>query len=129
MRDLHRAQYHGDRRKLCEIVTAVLLPHFDANYAARLALGLHWRSATAEQRQRFTNAFYESMLDQYDAALLDLAGDRLSVFPYRDDLNAQYASVRTQVRKTDGSLIGVDYGLRRTSEGWKVWDVVIDGIS
>ena len=37
--------------------------------------------------------------------------------------------MRTQVRKSDGTMVAVNYSLRRTPEGWKAWDVVIEGIS
>ena len=41
----------------------------------------------------------------------------------------QYATVRTQVRKSDGSQVAVNYSLHSTDQGWKAWDVVIEGIS
>jgi ABC-type transporter MlaC component len=54
------------------------------------------------------------MLDEYDSALLDFTGDQLRVFPYRGGLRARDATVQTELRKIDGSLVVVDYKLRRT---------------
>jgi len=127
--DAHRAEYRKDPGKVHHLVDEVLLPHFDTEYSARLVLGRHWNDATPEQRTRFINAFYKSMLANYGDALVDFTADRLKVFPYTGDPNAQYATVRTQVRKDDGSLVAVNYGLHRTDQGWKAWDVVIEGIS
>jgi phospholipid transport system substrate-binding protein len=127
--DAHRAEYKKDPAKIHHLVDEVLLPHFDTEYSAKLVLGRHWNSATPEQRQRFINAFYKSLLTNYGDALADFTGDRLKVFPYTGDPNAPYATVRTQVRKDDGTLVSVNYGLHKTDQGWKAWDVVIEGIS
>jgi phospholipid transport system substrate-binding protein len=128
--DAHRAEYTRDPAKLEAVVTRVLLPYFDTDYAAQLVLGQYWRNATDEQRRRFVSAFYHSMLRTYSAALAGFTGDRLKVLPYTGDAaTARTATVRTQVRKSDGGLIGVNYTLRRTDQGWKAWDVVIEGIS
>jgi phospholipid transport system substrate-binding protein len=127
--DAHRAEYSKDPSKVHELVDRVLLPHFDTEYSARLVLGRHWNDATADQRQRFINAFYKSLLSNYGDALVDFTSDRLKVFPYTGDANAQYATVRTTVRKDDGTQVSVNYGLHKTDQGWKAWDVVIEGIS
>jgi phospholipid transport system substrate-binding protein len=128
--DAHRAEYTREPAKLEAVVTRVLLPYFDTDYAAQLVLGQYWRNATDVQRKRFVTAFYHSMLHTYSSALANFTGDRLKVLPYTGDVAAARAvTVRTQVRKSDGGVIGVNYSLRRTEQGWKAWDVVIEGIS
>jgi phospholipid transport system substrate-binding protein len=127
--DAHRAEYRKDPGKVHALVDQVLLPHFDTEYSARLVLARHWNDASAEQRTRFINAFYKSLLSNYGDALVDFTADRLKVLPYNGDANAQYATVRTQVRRDDGTQVSVNYSLRRTDQGWKAWDVIIEGIS
>jgi phospholipid transport system substrate-binding protein len=127
--DAHRADYTRDPAQLEAVVTRVLLPYFDTNYAAQLVLGQYWRTASDAQRKRFVAAFYHSMLRTYSSALASFTGDRLKVLPFNGDATAKSATVRTQVRKSDGAMIGVNYNLRRTEQGWRVWDVVIEGIS
>ena len=127
--DAHRAEYQKDPSKVHRLVDQILLPHFDTEYAAQLVLARHWTTATAEQRKRFVDAFYKSLLNNYGNALVGFTADRLRVFPYNGDANAQFATVRTQVRKSDGSQVSVNYSLRHTDQGWKAWDVVIEGIS
>lgn len=127
--DAHRADYRANPGKVHALVDQVLLPHFDTDYSARLVLGHHWNAASEDQRQRFIKAFYKSLLSNYGDALVDFTADKLKVFPYTGDANAANATVRTQVRKSDGSLVAVNYTLRRTDQGWKTWDVVIEGIS
>jgi phospholipid transport system substrate-binding protein len=127
--DAHRAEYTRDPAQLEAVVTRVLLPYFDTNYAAQLVLGQYWRTASDAQRKRFVAAFYHSMLRTYSSALASFTGDRLRVLPFTGDVAAKSATVRTQVRTSDGTMIGVNYNLRRTEQGWRVWDVVIEGIS
>ena len=127
--DAHRAEYTRDPAQLEAVVTRVLLPYFDTDYAAQLVLGQHWRTANDAQRKRFVAAFYHSMLRTYSSALASFTGDRLKVLPFTGDAAARSATVRTQVRKSDGAMIGVNYSLHRTEQGWRVWDVVIEGIS
>jgi phospholipid transport system substrate-binding protein len=127
--DAHRAMYRGDPQKLDALVGNVLLPNFDTEYSARLVLGQSWRTATAEQRKRFVDAFYHSLLRNYGAALIDFTGDRFIVLPYKGDPGDTTATVRTEVKRASGDKVPVNFSLRKTPEGWKAWDVVIEGIS
>jgi len=127
--DKNRDAYRRDPSKVGQLVDQYLLPHFDTEYAARGVLGQHWRTATPEQRKRFIDAFYHSLLNNYGAALVDFTSDRLKIFPSNVDPNAKNATVRTEVKRSNGDRVSVNYYLHKTAEGWKAWDVVIDGIS
>ena len=127
--DANRDAYRKDPAKVGQLVDKYLLPHFDTEFAARLVLGQHWRSATPEQRQRFIDAFYHSVLNNYGNALVDFTADKLKVYPANVDPNSTRATVRTEVKRSNGDRVAVNYYLRKTPEGWKAWDVVIDGIS
>jgi len=127
--DAHRDEYRQSPAKVDALVDRILLPYFDTDYSARLVLARHWTTATAEQRRRFVAAFYHSLLSNYGSALIDFTGDRLKVLPYAGDAAATAATIRTQVRKNDGTLVAVNYTLHRTAQGWRAWDVVIEGIS
>ena len=127
--DAHRAMYAKDPAKLDALVANVLLPNFDTEYAARLVLGQTWRTATPEQRKRFVDAFYHSLLRNYGAALVDFTGDRFVILPYKGDPNDTTASVRTEVKRSSGDKVPVNFSLRKVDGVWKAWDVVIEGIS
>jgi phospholipid transport system substrate-binding protein len=92
-------------------------------------LGQYWRNATPEQRRRFVDAFYHSLLNNYGSALSAFTADRLKIYPSKVDTDATRATVRTEVKRDNGDRVSVNYYLRKTPEGWKAWDVVIDGIS
>jgi phospholipid transport system substrate-binding protein len=127
--DKDRAGYKRDPAKVGQLVDKYLLPHFDTEYSARLVLGKYWRTATPEQRQRFINAFYHSLLSNYGAALADFTADRLKIYPSTVDPAKSIATVRTEVKRDNGDRVAVNYYMHQTPEGWKAWDVVIDGIS
>lgn len=127
--DANRAAYRQDPSKVDALVEKNLLPHFDTEYAARLVLGKHWRTATPEQRKRFVDAFYHSLLRNYGSALVEFTGDRLKVFPLKPDPNVDQATVRTEVKRSNGTRVPVNYSVHKTPDGWKAWDVVIEGIS
>jgi phospholipid transport system substrate-binding protein len=127
--DANRAMYANDPAKLDALVANVLLPNFDTEYAARLVLGQYWRTATPDQRKRFVDAFYHSLLRNYGAALVDFTADRFVILPYKGDPGDTMATVRTQVKKSSGEKVPVDFSLRKTDGVWKAWDVVIEGIS
>src|SRR5437763_85238 len=55
--------------------------------------------------------------------------DRLKIFPTRVDPEATRATVRTEVTRANADRVAVNYYLHKTPEGWKAWDVVIDGSS
>jgi phospholipid transport system substrate-binding protein len=127
--DAHRAEMRKDPQKIRNLVDQYLLPHFDTEYAARLVLAKSWRTATPDQRKRFINAFYQSLLQNYGESLLDFTPDRMTVQPYRGDPSETTATVKTEIRRDNGSRVPVNYSLRKTEAGWKAFDITIEGIS
>ena len=127
--DANRAMYTKDPSKLDGLVANVLLPNFDSEYAARLVLGQSWRTATPDQRKRFVDAFYHSLLRNYGNALLNFTANNFTILPYKGDPGDTQATVRTEVKKATGEKVAVNFSLHKTDSGWKAWDVVIEGIS
>ena len=127
--DSRRAEFRKDPTGLYKLVGETLLPHFDTPYAAQLVLGQHWRNATPEQRKRFVDAFYQSLLYTYGDAMVDFTADRLKVLPTKVAPTDERATVRTEIKRSNGTKVGVNYSLRKVGGQWKAWDVVIDGIS
>ena len=128
--DAHRAEYRKDISGLYKVIEAQFLPHVDVPYAAQLVLGTHWREATPEQRKRFSDALYHSLLTTYGKALIEFTADQMKVLPFQGDPNDARAQVRTTVHTRSGSDVAVNYRLHRVVSGeWKVFDVVIEGIS
>jgi phospholipid transport system substrate-binding protein len=127
--DAHRGEYQKNPKRVREVVDKTMLPHFDTTYAAQLVLAKHWRTATPEQRKRFVDAFYQSLLQNYGDALLEFTPDRLKILPFQGKADDAVATVRSEVRRDNGQRVPVNYSLRKTADGWKAYDVQIEGVS
>lgn len=124
-----REAYRKDPEKIQGVVDKYLLPHFDTELAARSVLGRYWRTATPEQRQEFISAFIHSMLQNYGSALLGFTANTLKVYPSRVPPDQTVATVRTEVTRGNGTQDSVIFYMKKTPEGWKAFDVHIDGVS
>lgn len=127
--DEHGHRPAEDSAELYGIVDDLLRPHFDFAYASRLVLGRYWKDATPAERDAFVAAFYNYLVRVYSHALLAARDDTLEIRSYSYDLERDKAVVKTLMRLTDGSEVPVDYRMRATPDGWKIWDVVARGVS
>lgn len=119
----------ADRASLHALIDKILLPRFDRRYSAQLVLGRYWRTASAEQRDRFIEAFYQSLLRRYADGVLEFDQDKVEVLPYRGDDSKDRTTVKTIVTLEDGTKVPVNYGLVNRDSGWLIFDVTIEGIS
>jgi phospholipid transport system substrate-binding protein len=125
-----QAELEKNPEALYALVNDVFLPVFDTDYAARLVLGRHGRSATPAQRQAFIDAFYDFLLRSYARYVLRFEKDKVKILPPgRSQPGGDRALVLTKMALGDGKQIPVDYSLRQTPDGWKAFDVRIEGVS
>ncbi len=122
-------ELRDDPEALYNVVDDILLPRFDVQFAGAYVLGKYRRNANAEQKKRFIRAFYRSLVQRYADGLLEYRQNSVEFLPFKPSTKPTRATVRTVVTLTDGTKTPVDYGLRETKQGWKVYDVVIEGIS
>ncbi|MDH3988479.1 MAG: ABC transporter substrate-binding protein [Gammaproteobacteria bacterium] len=125
----HKEALAADRDELYATIDNILLPRFDRRYAAQLVLGRHWRDANAEQRDRFIDAFYGSLLRKYSDGVLEFSQDRIEILPFRGDLSKPRTTVKTIVMLDDGTKVPVNYGMVNRDSNWLMFDVTIEGIS
>ena len=119
----------ADRDALYRVIDDILLPRFDRVYAANLVLGQHGRTASDEQKRRFIDGFYNSLLRKYADGVLEFEQDRIEVLTFRGDAGKSRVQVRTNVTLNDGTRVPVHYGLVKRGNQWKLFDVVIEGVS
>ncbi len=125
-----RREYLADNPdELYSLISDIMLPSFDRRYAAFLVLNKHWKSATDEQRSQFVEAFYVFLLQSYAKGLLEFDPGHIVVFAPEGEPEGKRSIIQTEMRMADGSEIPVNYSLRLTSSGWKVYDVRVDGVS
>jgi phospholipid transport system substrate-binding protein len=119
----------SEPNRLYELVDDIVLPHFDFERMARWVLGKHWRQAAPDQRERFVNEFRTLLVRTYGTALLDYTDLKINFLPLRKSANSEDVTVRTEVIQPGGQPIPINYSMFHHEDGWKVYDVSIDGIS
>src|SRR5690625_7089684 len=126
----NRDAYKSDLSSLQADVKDVLLPAIDEIYSARLVLGRHGRGRDNEEISECANVRIGQLLDRYASALLDYhLRDRIGILPPAGNNTDRQTRVRTRVDLDSGERAPVDYVLRNTDDGWKIFDVIIEGIS
>jgi len=126
----HEAEYQSDPQLLEELVRQDVMPLMDIDYAARLILGRAGRGATPEQLAAFARTTQDILISRYAKGLLDYRSrNQIEVLPTRGELNDKMTRVRTRVRLQSGDTVPVDYVFHKTPDGWKVFDVIVEGIS
>ena len=113
-----------------EIVRSDLLPLMDIIYSARLILGREARRATPEQLEAFATAINNQLISRYASGLLEFRSrEQVEVLDLKGQIKAKATKVKTRWRLNSGGYALVDYVVRMTDEGWKIFDVVVEGIS
>ena len=123
-------EYTANPEALEDLVRKDLMPLLDINYSARLILGRAGRGLTKEKIDEFAISMTNLLIDRYSKGLLEFSSKiKLQVLPQRGDLNPKLTRVRTRVSLPEGGEAPVDYAFHKTPEGWKAFDVVVEGIS
>lgn len=127
--DGRKEELAENRDALYELIDKILLPRFDRRYAAQLVLGRHWRDASDTERDEFIDAFYKSLVRKYGDGILNYDQDKMEILPFRGDETKPRTTVKTLVRLEDGTKVPVNYAVVKRDNGWKMFDVTIEGIS
>lgn len=123
-------EYTANPEALEDLVRNDLMPLLDINYSARLILGRAGRGLSKEKIDEFATCMTNLLINRYSQGLLHFSSKiKLQVLPQRGDLNPKLTRVRTRVRLPEGGEAPVDYAFHKTPEGWKAFDVVVEGIS
>ena len=119
----------GNSAKVVQLAEAKVLPHFDFTRMTRLAVGRNWQQATPEQREALTKEFRTLLVRTYSSSLSQYRDQKIQVKPLQVSPGDEDVVVRTAILQENGPQIPIDYRMEKTKEGWKVYDVVIDGAS
>lgn len=126
----HREEFRADPEKLHSFVRQQLDSLFDREYSARLVLGRHSRGIADDKIQAFAIALSNNLMRKYGSALLDVdPGVEVKVkseTPLRD---GKMVRVATDILRRAGAPVPVDYMFLRTKDGWRAFDVIVEGVS
>mgnify|MGYP001038757304 CR=1 FL=1 len=119
----------GDTARINQVVNEHILPYVNFQKTTRLAAGRYWRQATEQQKKELAEAFRGTLVRTYSGALTRVtSGTSVSALPFRGDPKADDVVVRTLISQANGQPTGVDYRLEKTPQGWKIYDMNVEGI-
>jgi phospholipid transport system substrate-binding protein len=119
----------GDRSKINALVDAKVLPHFNFARMTALAMGRNWNKANAAQRESLVNEFRNLLVRTYSGALSTYRDEVIEFKPLRAAAADTDVTVRTQVKRPGSAPVSIDYSMEKVAGGWKVYDVVVGGVS
>ena len=119
----------GDRKKALALAEQKILPHVDFRETARLATGKAWNGATPEQQNQIVIEFRSLLVRIYSNAIDVYRGQTMKVLPVRLATGATEVTVRNQYLSAGQPPVPVDYAMKKTPEGWQIYDITVDGVS
>ncbi len=120
----------GNTRKVYELVEAKVLPNFNFTRMTRLAVGAPWRQANPAQQQGLTNEFRTLLVHTYASAFSQYRDQVIEYRPLKMQPADTEVTVQSRIKQSGGGdPIEVNYSMEKTEQGWKVYDVIIAGVS
>lgn len=111
------------RQKLWETIS----PIFNFEEMSKRALGQHWKKRSDEEKKEFVGLFTNILKDAYIGKTDAYSGEKVILMKERVD--KEYATVQTKFILNTGSELVVDYNMLNNSGEWKIYDVIIEGVS
>lgn len=119
----------GNTQRAIDLVEAKVLPHFNFQRMTALAVGRDWNKANAEQKKRLAEEFKTLLVRTYSNALTGYRNQTIRYRPTRMQAGATDAVVRSEILQPGNKPIQLQYSVEKQGEGWKVYDVVVAGVS
>ena len=119
----------GNTKKAMDLVEAKVLPHFNFQHMTALAMGKDWRKASTEQKKRLSEEFKTLLVRTYSNALTGYRDQTMRYKPVKMQSGDEEVLVRTEIVQPGNKPIQLDYALEKLADGWKVFDVVVAGVS
>ena len=119
----------GSRAKLVALVEEKVLPHFNFTAMTALAMGQNWAKATPEQKKQLTEQFRTLLVRTYASALAAYSDQKFDFRPLRAKPTDTDVTVNVRVLQPGAQPVTLDYSMEKTANGWKVYDVMVAGVS
>jgi phospholipid transport system substrate-binding protein len=125
-----RPEFAKNRAALRDFVDSEFNAMFDRDYAARQVLGRHGRGASDADVKLFADALADNLMQRYGSSLLDFNTQlRVRVKSESPLPRGLGVKVSSELLRSGGEPIPVDYLMRRSGSTWKVFDVMVEGVS
>jgi len=125
---LQDKEFNKDFARVSDLVKKIIYPHVDFRRISALVLGKHWRKADKKQRARFTHEFQTMLVRTYARAFIEFDDWSIRYLPMVKKSNKKVI-VKTEVLQPGKQPVAVSYRMVRADGDWKVYDIIIEGIS
>ena len=119
----------GDPAKVDKLASEKILPYFNFQRMTQLAVGRPWRDATEQQKSALIEEFRKLLVRTYSSSLSQFRNQTIEVRPLKIASTDTEVVVKTVIAQSGATGIPIDYSMEKTKDGWKVFDVLIDGVS
>jgi len=119
----------GNTKKAIELVEAKVLPHFNFLHMTALAMGKDWNKASPEQKKQLSEEFKTLLVRTYSNALTGYKDQTVRYKPTKMQSGEADVVVKTEIVQSGNKPIQLDYSMEKLAEGWKVYDVIVAGVS
>jgi phospholipid transport system substrate-binding protein len=124
MKDGQKIGFKGRFDQLAPVIAA----SFDLSFIAKTAMGRRWDTLDPSQKSRFVETFRRLSIATYAANFDSYSGERFKVLSEKQLDRGQF-QVRSQLIKSDGGEVSLDYILRPVDRQWRIINVIANGVS
>ncbi len=124
MREGDKIGYQGRYDQLEPVIKS----SYDMPFVSKTVLGKYWETLTKEQRSRFVEAFTQMSIATYATNFDSYSGERFKTISTQE-VSGGRILVQSQLIKSDGGRIQLDYLLQRTGGQWRIVNVIAEGVS
>ncbi|MBI3094689.1 MAG: ABC transporter substrate-binding protein [Rhodocyclales bacterium] len=114
---------------VAELMETTIAPLFDFRHMTQLAVARNWKLASAEQQDSLVPEFKVLLVRTYSAALVNFRDEVIDYKPLSLTPGASDVTVKSTVKKPGVERMSIDYDMERMTDGWKVYDIRVAGIS
>ena len=124
MKDGDKIGYQGRYEQLAPVIKS----SFDMPFISRTVLGKYWETFNSEQRSRFVEAFTQLSIATYAGNFDRYSGEHFKIIPEKE-VDGGRILVQSQLTKSDGGQVQLDYLLHRTGSQWRIVNIIAEGVS
>lgn len=126
---LQKPEYKSNFKKATDFVEQVINPSIDFDRVSVLVLGKFWKTATPEQKERFKKEFRLLLVRTYTTAFTEYSDWKIHYLPLEMNPSDKKTMVRTEILQPGAQPVGVNYRMVAEGGQWKVYDILIEGVS
>ncbi|OAI49423.1 hypothetical protein AYO45_02615 [Gammaproteobacteria bacterium SCGC AG-212-F23] len=125
----HQTTLKSNPGYVFSLARRLVVPHADLDEMARRVLPPStWNAASPQQRVQFQREFTTLLIRTYASALAEYKDETVRFMPVRND-SGNTVTVDSEIIRTEGPTIAVSYRLVRKDSGWKLYDMIVEGVS